>query len=158
MVGEKLAQKYEFEKLTLLAEHGKLVDFLKSQGEEQLLGGWLGKLAPAYGKKYADEHPLWVYFAHRFGLECVGHMEPVPGVAPTTRQLGALVDKMKSEKVTLILHAAYYDQKHSNLVATNTGAKIANVAHQVGAVKGADDYLRMVDVNVNAVAEALGAK
>jgi len=43
MVGDQLAQKYEFEKLALLAEHGKLGDFLKTQGDEKLLGGWLGQ-------------------------------------------------------------------------------------------------------------------
>ncbi|MGH7964977.1 MAG: metal ABC transporter substrate-binding protein, partial [Candidatus Binatia bacterium] len=42
LVGEPLAKKYDFEKLALLFEHGRLDAFLKSQGEEALLGGWLG--------------------------------------------------------------------------------------------------------------------
>jgi ABC-type Zn uptake system ZnuABC Zn-binding protein ZnuA len=155
MVGDKLAEKYEFEKLALLAEHGKLTDFLKSQKAEPLLGGWLGTMTQYYGTKFADEHSLWPYLARRFGLQCVGHMEPVAGVSPTTKHIGALVAKMKAEEVPLILHAAYYDMKHSKLVAGSTGAKIVSVAHQVGAVKGTDDYLKMVDLNVRAIAEAL---
>ena len=33
LVGETLAKKYDIEKLAVLFEHGKLDDFLKSQGE-----------------------------------------------------------------------------------------------------------------------------
>ena len=158
MVGDQLAKKYEFEKLALLAEHGKLGDFLKSQGEEKLLGGWLGTMLPHYGTRYADEHALWVYFAHRFGLQGVGHMEPVPGVTPTTKQLGILIDTMLSQNVRVILHVPYYDMKHSRFVAERTGAKIVTMANQVGAVKGADDYIGMFDANVRALADAIGGR
>ena len=36
-------------------------------------------------------------------------------------------------------------------VAERTGARIAEMAHQVGARKGTDDYLSMVDHNVRAL-------
>ncbi len=156
MVGEALAKKHEFEKLTLLAEHGKLADFLKSQNEQDLLGGWLGTMLPHYGTKYADEHDLWVYFARRFGLQGIGHMEPVPGVPPTTRQIGILVERMRAEQADLILSVPYYDPKHARFLAGKTGAKIATLAHQVGALPGADDYISMFDANVNALTTALG--
>jgi ABC-type Zn uptake system ZnuABC Zn-binding protein ZnuA len=157
MVGETLAKKYEFEKLALLAEHGKLVEFLKSQGDAELLGGWLGAIAPHHGTTYADEHDLWPYFARRFGLRVVGHMEPLPGVPPTTKQLALLVERMRAERVPLILSVTYYDAKHARFLAAKTGAAVAALAHQVGALPGADDYLSMFDANVKAVVAALGA-
>jgi ABC-type Zn uptake system ZnuABC Zn-binding protein ZnuA len=156
MVGEALAKQYEFEKLALLAEHGKLGDFLKSQGQEKLLGGWLGAMLPYYGTKYADEHALWVYFAQRFGLVGIGHMEPVPGITPTTKQLGVLIEKMRAEKVGLILHVPYYDARHARFAAEKTGAKAVTLANQCGAVPGTEDYLAMIDVNVKTVVAALG--
>lgn len=159
MVGEELRKLYpQFEKLALLTAHGKLLDFLKTQNQEKLLGGWLGTLAPFHGTAYADEHDLWVYFAHRFGLSNVGHMEPIAGVTPTTKQLGVLVDKMRAQKVGLILHVPYYDPKHARFVADKTGAKVVTLANQAGAVPGTDDYLTMIDANVRAVAAAMGAK
>jgi ABC-type Zn uptake system ZnuABC Zn-binding protein ZnuA len=158
MVGDELAKQYDFEKLALLAERGKLVDFLKSQNQEKLLGGWLGAMAPFYGSAYADEHALWVYFARRFGLVNIGHMEPVPGVTPTTRQLGVLIDKMRAQKVGLILHVPYYDIKHARFIAEKTGARVVALAHQAGAMPGTDDYLAMLDANIRAVASALGGK
>jgi len=156
MVGQQLADKYAFEKLALLAERDKLGDFLKSQGEGQLLGGWLGKMLPYYGTTYADEHDLWLYFANRFGLRNVGHMEPVPGVPPTTKQLGILVSKMKAEKVGLIISVPYYDTKHAKFLASKTGAKVVVLAHQVNAVEGAGDYIAMLDTNIARIAAALG--
>lgn len=155
MVGEELASKYEFEKLALLAQHDRLAAFLKEQGEEDLLGGWLGAMARHRGASYADEHALWVYFAQRFGLRNIGHMEPVPGIQPTTRQLGALIESMRAQRVALILHTPYYDLKRARFVAQKTGARIVTLANQVGAVPGADDYIAMIDVNVRLVADAL---
>lgn len=158
MVGSELSAKYpdEFEKLARLAEHGRLAAFLKGQGQEALLGGWLGKMQPYYGTRYADEHDLWVYFARRFGLVNVGHMEPVPGVPPTTTHLGLLIPRMREEKARLVISVPYYDPKHAKVVAAATGATVVTLAHQVGAIRGADDYLGMFEANVNAVVAAAG--
>ena len=49
LLGEELARKYDPEKLAVLLAHGKLEDFLKKQGDEKLLGGWLARLAPFRG-------------------------------------------------------------------------------------------------------------
>jgi hypothetical protein len=49
MVGETLASKYEFDKLAILFERGKLIDFLKAQGEDKQLAGWLGLMRPYFG-------------------------------------------------------------------------------------------------------------
>ena len=158
MVGDVLAAKYgaDFEKLVLLAEHGKLAAFLDEQGEAQHLGGWLGAMTPHLGAKYVDEHDLWLYFARRFGLRNVGHLEPVPGVPPSTKHLGTVVKKVKEENVRLILAAPYYDPKHARLVSEKSGARVARLAHQVGAVDGAESYLGVFDANVRVVTAALG--
>ena len=47
-----LAAKYEFEKLAILYQHGRLDVFLKEQGEESLLGGWLASMLPFRGTKW----------------------------------------------------------------------------------------------------------
>ncbi len=157
MVGKTLSDRYEFEKLVLLAERGKLAEFLKGQGDDAALGGWVGQLLPYAGAKVADEHALWLYFTDRFGLTVIGHMEPVPGVPPTTKQLGKLIAQMRSDRVGVVLHVPYYDVKHARFVAEKTGAKVVTLAHQTGAVPGADDYISMFDVNVRTLADALGA-
>ena len=159
LVGAALAKKYkpdDIPKLCLLFEHGKLESYLKSQHEERLLGGWLGMMLPYFGTKVVDDHNMWPYFARRFGLRVIAHMEPKPGVPPTTQHLGTVAQQMVAEKVRIILANPYYDSRHAQFLATNTGAKIVNVAHQVGSRPGTDDYLSMVDYNVRQLVAALG--
>ncbi|PWB79276.1 MAG: hypothetical protein C3F08_07145 [Candidatus Methylomirabilota bacterium] len=156
LVGDRLARKYDIEKLALLYQHGKLAAFLKGQGEETLLGGWLEKMLPYSGTKVVADHNLWPYFARRFGIVVVAFMEPKPGIPPTTRHLSKLVDRMRAEKVQTVLTAPYYDPRHAQFIAKQTGARIVNLAHQVGARTGTDDYLAMIDYNVKAIAAVLG--
>lgn len=155
-VGEKLARKYDAEKLALLFERGRLGAFLKQQGEEALLGGWLGLMLPYYGAKAVDDHNLWPYFSRRFGINVIGHMEPKPGIPPTTSHLRALVERMRAEGVKAVLAAAYYDPRHARFISENTGARVASLANQIGARDGADDYLSMSDYNVRQLVAALG--
>jgi ABC-type Zn uptake system ZnuABC Zn-binding protein ZnuA len=156
LLGETLARKYDVEKLALLYEYGKLQEFLHSQGEAALLGGWFGRLAPFAGTKVVADHNIWPYLTHRFRLEVIGFMEPKPGIPPSTAHLQMLVQAMRSQWVQLILASAYYDPRHARFLAQNTGAKVAEMANQVGARPGTEDYLRTVDYNVNQLVTALG--
>lgn len=157
LVGEKLAAKYDAEKLALLHEHGKLGEFLAKQGDAALLGGWLGAMLPHFGAKAVADHNLWAYFSRRFGLVMTGFLEPKPGVPPTTRHLGEIIEEMKKAGVRLILASAYYDPRHADFVAANTGATVARMANQVGARPGADDYVAMIDYDVRQIVTALEA-
>jgi ABC-type Zn uptake system ZnuABC Zn-binding protein ZnuA len=158
LVGEALAKKYkpaDIPKLCLLFEHGKLDAFLKSQKEEQLLGGWLGTLLPYYGTKAVDDHNMWPYFSRRFGLRVIAHMEPKPGIPPTTQHLSDVAQRMRTQEAKIVLTNPYYDPRHAQFLASNTGAKVVSVAHQVGSRPGTENYLSMVDYNVRQLAAAL---
>ena len=155
MVGDKLARKYDCEKMALLYEHGKLLDFLKTQHDEGLLGGWLGQMLPYFGAKAVADHNIWPYFGHRFGIVEVGFMEPKPGVPPTTKHLTELIKQMQEQKVNLILASPFFDPRHARFLASKTGAKVVEMAHQVGARPGTGDYLGMIDYNVRQLAASL---
>jgi ABC-type Zn uptake system ZnuABC Zn-binding protein ZnuA len=154
-VGEALTQKYAVDKLLLLLEHDRLAAFLQSQGEAGLLGGWIGRMAPYAGTKAVSDHNVWPYFAQRFGLTMVGFLEPRPGLPPTTKHLQELIQAMQAQGVKLILASAYYDPRHAQFVAQNTRAKVVPLANQVGARAGTDDYLSMVDYNIQQLVTAL---
>ena len=158
LVGERLSSKYDFPKLALLAEHGRLVEFLDGQGDTALLGGWLAMLRPYAGTKVVTEHDGWSYFLERFGLEVMAFLEPIPGVPPTTSHLGIVIDRMRAEGINTVLTTAYYDPRYARFVSEKTGAVVVPVAHQVGARPGTGDYLSMTDYNVKQLAAALGGK
>jgi ABC-type Zn uptake system ZnuABC Zn-binding protein ZnuA len=157
LVGEKLARKYEFEKLAILYEEGKVEPFLKEQKGEGSLGGWLGMMLAYRGSKVVADHNLWPYLAWRVGISLVGFLEPKPGISPTTKHLQALVEMMKAERVKVILSSPYFEVRYAQFVSKNTGAKIVPLAHQVGSRPSTDNYIRMIDYNVRELARALGA-
>jgi ABC-type Zn uptake system ZnuABC Zn-binding protein ZnuA len=160
MVGDGLAKQYSVEqlpKLALLFQHGKLGGFLKEQDQDKLLGGWYGMLLPHVGSKIVDDHSMWPYFARTFGLRVVAHMEPKPGIAPTTQHLGEVVALMKRENVRVILASAYYDPRHARFVASQSGAQVVYAANLAGARPGTENYLAAVDYNVRELLKALQA-
>ena len=156
MVGETLTKKYDFEKLALLFERGKLVDFLKSQGEDAQLGGWFAALHPYHSAKVVIDHNMWPYFAKRFGLQIAGALEPKPGIPPTTAHLNEVITSMKTNGIKVVLAAAYYDPRYAQFVSENTGAKVVNMAHQAGARPGTEEYIAWLDYNVRQLTAALG--
>jgi ABC-type Zn uptake system ZnuABC Zn-binding protein ZnuA len=155
LVGAPLAKKYDARKLAILYERGKLEAFLKQEGDQKLLGGWLRLMLPHRGLRVASEHSFWVYFAKRYGIEVVGYMEPKPGVPPTTKHLRELIEKMKALGVKVIFNLPYYDAKYAGFVSEQTGAKVLPMAHQVGSRPGTEDYLKTCDYNVRTIVEAL---
>lgn len=155
MVGEKLAAKYDLDRLALLYEQGRLGPFLKERKDDALLDGWLESMLPFFGTRVVADHNMWPYFTRRFGISVRGFLEPKPGVSPTTSHLGNLVGKMRTEGIKIIIATPYFDPKALKFVADKSGARIVNLAHQVGARQGADDYLGVIDYNVRALTDAL---
>jgi len=79
-------------------------------------------------------------------------MEPKPGVAPTTKHLGQLVEQMKRENVKLVLTSPYFDPRHGAFVAKETGAPRRSAGPPVRGQPGTDDYIARVRYNVRQLA------
>jgi zinc/manganese transport system substrate-binding protein len=155
LVGPELLNRYGPEEIRSLLDSGRLASTLRAREEESLLGGWLGQMRPHSGTRAVEDHQFWAYFAHRFGIELVATLEPFPGIAPSARQLAGVVEKMRSERIPLILSTAYFDPRHAHWVAERTGARVVLLAHQAGARSGAEGYLEAIDYNVRQVVTAL---
>jgi zinc/manganese transport system substrate-binding protein len=136
----------------------ELVAAIDGERLDGAVGGWLGRMAKARGVLAVQDHLLWPYFAKRFGLELVAQLEPIPGIAPTTAHLTEVVGLVKARGVRLLLASPYFDPRHARAVSERTGIPVVTLAHQTGALPGADDYLSTVDRNVRAVAEALDGR
>jgi len=68
-----------------------------------------------------------------------------------------LIELMRTQGVKVILANPYFDPRFAQFVAERTGARVVSMAHQAGARPGTDDYLSMVDYNVQQLAAALRA-
>jgi len=152
LVGADLARRRTPAQIAEAVEAGRLAALLAESGAT--LGGWLAAAGGGLPRKAVEDHRAWIYFARRFGLELVGELEPMPGIAPTTRHLGQVVERMRAGGVALILTTPYFSPRHAEFVARETGARIVALAHQAGSLPGTDDYLATVDHNVRALGEA----
>jgi len=122
---------------------------------EQSMAQWTSLVAPSRGTRVVVDHNMWVYFLTRFGLVQAGSIEERPGIPPTPGHLTKLITIIKDERIKVILTAPWTDQKLAERIAQETGGKVVLMASGVGAVKGTDSYLDMIDYNVKAVVQAL---
>lgn len=121
------------------------------------LARWSRQLAPYRGTRVVVVHDSWPYFARRFGLVVVAAVEPTPGVPPSPGTLGTLVQRMRETGVTLLLAEPSSNASLVRDIAARTGARAVTLVTSVGSEPAVTDYLALFDVNVQRLAQALGA-
>jgi zinc/manganese transport system substrate-binding protein len=122
---------------------------------EDAMPRWTALMEPVKGQRVVVFHNEWVYLLSRFGIVQAGTVEDRPGIPPSPAHLARLVRQMKEEGLRVLIASPWVDRKLAQLVADEAGAKVVLLAHAVGAVKGTDTYLEMIDHNVKALAQAL---
>jgi zinc/manganese transport system substrate-binding protein len=116
---------------------------------------WEREAAPLKGKKLVSYHPDMVYFAARFGMEPVGTIEIRAGVDPTPSHIEELIDRMRREKVDIVVRERQYPAGLADTIAQRTGAKLVELPVMVGGVPEAKDYVSFIDYNLHALLKAV---
>ncbi len=119
------------------------------------LPGWTQKLAPFRGTKIVTYHTDLPYFSRRFGLVVAGYVEPKPGIPPSPAHVAELIQRIRAEKIPLLVVVNYSDERLPKRIAEESGAKALMVPLSVGGAKGTDTYVALIDHLVNEVAGAL---
>ena len=154
LFGAKITQQYSgrLDRLELLLHksgYSAFMNFLKQNGHDSLVSGWLKDIRSAQSRTFVGDHQAtWSYMAFVFGLKIVGYMEAIPGVDPTTNHLSQLAQTMKSQNASYILSAAYYNPRYATFLAEKTGATILPMANQGGARPGTENYIGFIEYNV----------
>jgi ABC-type Zn uptake system ZnuABC Zn-binding protein ZnuA len=157
MFGDKLPAKYSADLLFDLTSQGKLLAFVKERNLADALGGWAAKMAPFAGQPVVTYHQNLTYFQFRFNLERVAMLEPKPGIQPTSEHMETVVKIMKARNVRGVFYNVFQPKKPVDKVCAETGAKPVLFPHQVNAIEGTEDYVKMIDKLVNLSAAALGS-
>jgi ABC-type Zn uptake system ZnuABC Zn-binding protein ZnuA len=121
---------------------------------EQKIGEWTSRLAPLKGEPLIAFHDDWDYFARRFNLDIVDFITERDGAPPKLGRIGQLTTLMKEKNIRFILAEANQPERHSNMLAQRTGAKVVQLAGSVGMLPNTDDYIALFDANVNALVAA----
>lgn len=153
LFGDELVDLLGGDTLARLARSGRLQAFLsgkeypRGSGRKlsSRLGGWMKRAEPLRGRSIIGYHKNWVYFAHRFGLDVVGHVEPKPGIPPTPRHVEKIIDLIQNQGINVILTANYFDPAKPQGIAERTGARVVIVPMYSEGESGVDDYETLID-------------
>ena len=116
---------------------------------------WEQEAKPLHGIKLVSYHPDMLYFAERFGMEAVGTIEIRAGVDPTPGHIAELQERMRREKVGLVVRELYYPAGLAETIAQRTGATLVELPAMVGGVPEAKDYVSFIDYNLRTVLKAV---
>jgi len=100
-------------------------------------------------------HPAWPYFARRYDLRIAGTILTQPGGEPSARHLHTLINTIKRGGIRVIISEVQLNQKIPQLLARETGARIAVLTTLPGGLPGTETYLDMLRYNVLQLAHAL---
>jgi ABC-type Zn uptake system ZnuABC Zn-binding protein ZnuA len=165
LFGDALVDLLGGDTLARLAVAGKLHSFLK--GKEyprdsgrmlsERLGGWLKQAEPLRGRKIIGYHRNWIYFATRFDLDVVGHVEVKPGIPPTPRHVEALIDLIREQGIQVILTSNYFDPAKPQIIAHRTGARVVVVSLSTAGEEASPGYEELIDTWIERLLEAFEA-
>jgi ABC-type Zn uptake system ZnuABC Zn-binding protein ZnuA len=115
---------------------------------------WEDMMRPYRGRKVVTYHRSWPNFAHHFGLDVVGYIEPRPGIPPTPGHTIELIQQMRRDNIKLMLIEPYFDLKTPDSIARETGSKVVVLLPSVGGEKQVTDYFKLFDYDIALLVKA----
>lgn len=159
LFGPELLKLVGIQKLTRLTNSGELYNFLQQKiGGEPLsakAGGWLKASERFRGLKAYEFHKVWAYFAQVFGLQLVGTIEERPGIPPGPQHVREITERIKAEKIPLILVDNFYDPALPLNVAKQTGAVVVLLPDQVNGEPSILTYFDLIDFIIKKIDSSL---
>ena len=123
---------------------------------EAKLAGWQRLLAPYQGRPIVTYHNYWIYFGRHFGFPMELFLEPKPGIPPTPAHLAAVITKIKSNQLKLVVVQPYQNRKTAETVAAHTGAAVLDWPSFPGG-KGTESYEDWMDYLVQSIVKGFAA-
>lgn len=116
---------------------------------------WDRQMARLKGTKVVVYHNLWSYLIRRNGMELIGTIEPVPGIAPSPAHVSRILNLMKATGCSYVISTTYLEKKVPQSIASEVGGKLIVLPAMVGAVKGCATYIQWMDYIVNTLSEEI---
>jgi len=116
---------------------------------------WRGALQLCQDQPVAAYHDSWPYFAHRFGLKIDTFLEPRVGTPPSPSHLTEVIQKMKRDRIKLILVEPYQDRRIAEKVARAADAAVLDCSQFPGGIPGTDNYVGLINQLVKQLADAM---
>src|SRR4029079_16696087 len=87
------------------------------------------KLAAAKITRVVTVHDRYSYLCQELGVEVAGVVEPSHGLVPSAAELGAMVDLIKREKITVVLSEESFPDKLLGVLRASAPVKVHVITH-----------------------------
>ncbi|HJN52258.1 MAG TPA: metal ABC transporter substrate-binding protein [Pseudomonadales bacterium] len=115
---------------------------------------WHTALARLKGKPFIAYHTSFVYLADVFGFRIVDEVEPKPGISPSAASLNALVTRIQSDEIGILIMEPYYERRSARYLEEHTGIRVVVLPQSVGAQPDINAYYDLFDAIVAALNDA----
>jgi zinc/manganese transport system substrate-binding protein len=78
------------------------------------------KMRACKGMSVVQYHELFNYFLRRYEISSLDNLEPLPGIKPNSKHALKLVEKIRENKVKLILQDVYHEHKTGVLMSVHS--------------------------------------
>jgi len=92
------------------------------------------KMAKCSNKKVVQYHELFNYFLKKYNFKSYGNIEPLAGIAPSSKHTINLISIIKKNSIKTIIQDLYHEKKTAKFIAKKSGARIAIIPHNLGAL------------------------
>jgi zinc/manganese transport system substrate-binding protein len=103
---------------------------------QQATADWTARAKSLRGQKIVMHHNSWPYLNQWLGLNAVATLEPIPGVPPASSHLARLKKRLTNDNVTMIIHAAYINERSAHWLSAQTGIPVVSLPASVNFQQG----------------------
>lgn len=112
---------------------------------------WDEKMKDKKGMKVVQYHNNLAYFNKAYSLNNIGTIEPLPGIPPSSRHTLELINTMKTQKPSAILHDVYHSTKTAQFISSKTGIPIVIMPHDIESLDEIEDLVSLFDYLTSAI-------
>jgi zinc/manganese transport system substrate-binding protein len=106
---------------------------------------WEREAAPLRGVSVLVQHKAFTYLIAWLGLKEIAALEPKPGIEPTTAHLSEVLALTQRQPVSMILRAAYQNDRASQWIAERAKIRAVALPFTVGGDDAAKDLFGLFD-------------
>ena len=106
-------------------------------------------------REFVSFHPSFTYFARRYGLKEAGVIEVSPGREPSPQALQGLVKTVRQAGLKVVFSEPQFSPRLAEVLAREAGARVLMLDPLGGRPPYGDDYLALMEYNLQTMAEAM---
>mgnify|MGYP005839986233 CR=1 FL=1 len=110
---------------------------------------WEERVEPLEDMELISHHTAFRYLAEWAELKIVDHLEPKPGIPPTSGHLAELLDKFSANPPVAVVRTPYADPRPSKWLGERLDVPEATLPYTVGGAPEADELFGLFEVTIS---------